>query len=220
MSTATSASVLSLSAASVGGENLPPHATQTLSRYLDLLAKWNRTYTLTAIRERSQMLTHHLHDSLAVAPWLPARRGIRVLDVGTGAGLPGIPLAVARPDATFVLLDANHKKIAVVTQAAIELSLANVRAIAARVEDFVVEQPLFDVVISRAFSDLATFTRLASPLVAPDGILIAMKGARASDEIAALSPDIAIVATPELDVAGLDAKRQLVVMRVIASARQ
>jgi len=203
----------------VGRTKVAAHATETLSRYLDLLAKWNRTYNLTAIRERSRMITHHLHDSLAVLPWLPARDGIRVLDVGTGAGLPGIPLAVARPDSTFVLLDANHKKIAFVTQAAIELSLNNVRAVAARVEDFVGEQP-FDVVISRAFSDLATFARLASPLVASDGVLIAMKGARASDEIAALPPNVAIVETPELDVSGLDAKRQLVVMRVISGARQ
>lgn len=219
MNAAAQASLHSTISTNVGGTKLPPHATETLSRYLDLLAKWNRTYNLTAIRERSQMITHHLHDSLAVVPWLPARRRIRVLDVGTGAGLPGIPLAVARPDSTFVLLDANHKKIAFVTQAGIELSLANVRAVAARVEDFVGEQP-FDVVISRAFSDLATFARLASPLVAPDGVLLAMKGARAADEIAALPPNIAIDETPELDVAGLDAKRHLVVMRVIEGAPQ
>jgi len=192
---------------------------ETLSRYLDLLAKWNRTYNLTAIRERSQMITHHLHDSLAVVPWLPGRRGIRVLDVGTGAGLPGIPLSVARPDSTFVLLDANQKKIAFVTQAAIELSLANVHAVAARVEDFVAEQR-FDVVISRAFSDVGTFARLASPLVAPDGVLIAMKGARATDELGALAPNIAVVATPELEVAGLDAKRHLIVMRATAGGGQ
>ena len=108
MTLVTSASVRPVSPPSAGVENLPPEAVETLTRYLDLLAKWNRTYNLTAIRDRSQMITHHLHDSLAVVPWLPARRGIRVLDVGTGAGLPGIPLAVARPDSTFVLLDANH----------------------------------------------------------------------------------------------------------------
>ena len=219
MTLVTSASVRPVSPPSAGVENLPPEAVETLTRYLDLLAKWNRTYNLTAIRDRSQMITHHLHDSLAVVPWLPARRGIRVLDVGTGAGLPGIPLAVARPDSTFVLLDANHKKIAFVTQAAIELALANVHAVAARVEDLAAERA-FDVVISRAFSDLATFTRLASPFVAPDGVLIAMKGARATDEIAALPPNIAIVETPGLNVAGLDAKRHLVVMRVIAGGNQ
>jgi len=216
MTTATSLDPAS-ALATGRNDDLPPGAADKLSRYLDLLAKWNRTYNLTAIRDRSQMVTHHLHDALAVLPSLPARRPLRVLDVGTGGGVPGIPLAIARPDAAFVLLDANHKKVAFVRQAAIELALSNVRVVAARVEDFVADAP-FDVVISRAFSDLPSFAALAARHVARDGVLIAMKGALAHDEIAALPPHIVVVATPELDVPGLDAKRHLVVMRVVVQA--
>ena len=217
----TVATLLAMPPASPGGTGdtcvLPFGATDKLSRYLHLLAKWNRTYNLTAIRERSQMITHHVHDSLAVLPSLPDQR-LRVLDVGTGGGVPGIPLAIARPDATFVLLDANHKKIAFVTQAAIELALPNVRAVASRVEDFVAEAP-FDVVISRACADLRSFAEVASRHVAQDGVLVAMKGVLAPDELAALPPHVAVIATPELDGPGLDAKRHLVVMRVIDAAR-
>ena len=127
-----------------------------LTAYLALLAKWNKTYNLTAIREPQRMITHHLLDALAVVPHLPARPGLRVLDVGSGGGVPGIPIAIARPDATVVLVDSNHKKATFLAQAAIELELANVEAQAVRVEDFAPHAP-FDVVISRAFSDLAAF---------------------------------------------------------------
>jgi 16S rRNA (guanine527-N7)-methyltransferase len=219
MTVATPAAGAASPVATNVADDLPPGAAGKLSRFLDLLAKWNRTYNLTAIRDRSQMVKHHLHDSLAVLPSLPARRKLRVLDVGTGGGIPGIPLAIARPDATFVLLDANHKKIAFVTQAAIELALPNVRAIAERVENFAADAP-FDVVISRAFSDLRSFAELASRHVARDGVLIAMKGVLAHDEIAELPPQVAVIATPELAVPGLDAKRHLVLMRVVDDAKR
>ena len=182
------------------------------SRFLDLLTKWNRTYNLTAIRERPRMITHHLQDSLAVLPFLPRERTLRVLDIGTGGGLPGIPLAIARPEWSFVLLDANQKKITFVTQAAIELALPNVRAVATRVEDFVADAP-FDVVISRAFSELGAFAELASPHVGPGGMIVAMKGTLARTELAALPPRFAIVGTPALHVPGLDAERHLVVLQ-------
>jgi len=202
-----------------GPYDAPPGAADKFSRYLDLLAKWNRTYNLTAIRERPRMITHHLEDALAVLPFLPGRQHLRVLDVGTGGGIPGIPLAIARPDWTLVLLDANHKKITFVTQAAIELVLPNVRAVAARVEDFVPDAP-FDVVISRAFSDLRSFAQLASRHVAPDGIIVAMKGVLAQDDIAALAPAFTVVAAPALRVPGLDANRHLVLMRATAHAQR
>jgi len=195
--------------------DVPPDAAGKFSRYLDLLLKWNRTYNLTAIRERPRMITHHVQDALAVLPFLPAKPRLRVLDVGTGGGIPGIPLAIARPDWRFVLLDANHKKVAFVTQAAIELGLSNVTAVVARVEDFVADAP-FDVVISRAFSDLRSFARLALPHVASDGVIAAMKGVLARDEIDALPRDIEVVATPALHVPGLDAARHLVLMRAVA----
>jgi 16S rRNA (guanine527-N7)-methyltransferase len=191
--------------------NLPPGADAKLSSYLDLLFKWNRTYNLTAIRARAQMITHHLHDALAVLPFLPERR-LSVLDIGTGGGIPGIPLAVARPDWALVLLDANSKKVTFVTQAAIELQLRNVCAMASRAEDFIADAP-FDVVISRAFSDLPTFARAASRHVSPAGVMVAMKGTLPRDEIDALPASIAVIGTPKIVVPGLDAQRHLVIMR-------
>jgi len=105
-----------------------------LSAYLDLLAKWNLVYNLTAIRDRAQMDVQHVNDALAVLPYLPHERNSRVLDVGSGGGVPGIPIAIARPELQVTLLDSNRKKVAFLTQAAIELQLSNVRAIASRIE--------------------------------------------------------------------------------------
>jgi 16S rRNA (guanine527-N7)-methyltransferase len=191
----------------------PAAVRERLAAYLDLLAKWNRVYNLTAIRERGRMETHHVSDALAVLPFLPNVPNARVLDVGSGGGVPGIPLAIVRPQWSFVLLDANRKKAAFLAQAVIELALTNVRAVAARVEDYTADEP-FDIVISRAFSDLRTFATLASRHVAPGGMLVAMKGALPRDEIDALPADIVVTATPRLDVPGLDAERHLVSMRV------
>lgn len=194
------------------GVTLPPGGAEKLAAYLALLAKWNRTYNLTAIREPERMVTHHALDSLAVVAELPAQRRLRVLDVGSGGGLPGIPIAIARPDADVVLLDASGKKATFLAQAAIELPLPNVRAVAARVEDYAPAQP-FDVVISRAFADLATFVRLARRHVAPGGALYAMKGVHPHEELAELPDDIEVVAMRRLRVPGLDGERHLVAMR-------
>ena len=185
---------------------------EKLLAYVALLAKWNRTYNLTAIRDQARMVTHHLLDSLAVLPHLPQRSSARVLDVGSGGGLPGIPLAIARPDWRVSLVDPNHKKAAFLTQAAIELGLRNASAHAQRVEDFVPEAP-FDVVISRAFADLAAFAAAASRHLAPEGLLVAMKGVHPSAEIAQLPSSIVVVAAPSITVPGLDAARHLVIMR-------
>lgn len=192
---------------------LPPGAPERLDAFLDLLAKWNRVYNLTAIRERARMESHHVADALAVLPHLPAATRLRVLDVGAGGGIPGIPLAIARPGWDVVLVEANGKKAAFLTQAAIELGLANVRVVASRIEDFVAEAP-FDVVISRAFADLPTFARVARAHVAPEGVVVAMKGALPREELAALPPDVTVTGTPALAVPGLDAQRHLVLMRV------
>ena len=183
-----------------------------LAAFVALLAKWNRTYNLTAIRDADRMLTHHLLDALAVLPHLPARAGLRVLDVGSGGGIPGIPLAIARPDWHLVLVDSNHKKVAFMTQAMIELKLANVEAHAARIEDFTPAAP-FDVVISRAFSDLATFAATSARHLAPDGVLAAMKGVHPDEELAELPDTLVVVAKPALTVPGLDAARHLILMR-------
>jgi 16S rRNA (guanine527-N7)-methyltransferase len=195
------------------GLSLSSDACAKLDAYVALLAKWNRTYNLTAIREPARMVTHHLLDALAVVPHLPQRAMLRVLDVGAGAGVPGIPLAIARPQWNIVMVDSNHKKVAFLTQAAIELALPNVRAIAGRVEDLV-DEPMFDVVISRAFADLSTFAQLAARHVAPTGHLYAMKGVFPKEEIAALPPSSEVIATPVLHVPGVDAERHLIVMGV------
>ena len=193
------------------GVALPDGGAAKLAAYLELLAKWNRTFNLTAIREPERMVTHHALDSLAIVPALPSG-AIRVLDVGSGGGLPGIPIAIARPDAEVVMIDSSGKKATFLAQAAIELPLANASSVASRVEDYAPARP-FDVVVSRAFADLATFARLARKHVAPGGALYAMKGVHPVEELAELPGDIEVVAERRLDVPGLDGTRHLIVMR-------
>ncbi len=197
--------------AAAGGAPLDRMARNKLGAFLRLLAKWNRTYNLTAIREPERMVTHHVLDALSVLPQLPARAGIRVLDVGSGPGVPGIPLALARPDWHFVLIDSSEKKTAFLQQAVIELGLPNVEIVHERSEDYAPSTP-FDVVISRAFSDLAEFAAAAARHLAPEGRLYAMKGELPADEIASVPSAYRIVATPALHVPGLDATRHLVIM--------
>jgi len=194
------------------GLALPGDALTQLHGYLDLLAKWNRTYNLTAIRERERMITHHILDALAILPHLPAREDLRVLDVGSGGGVPGLPLAIARPTWRVTLLDANSKKTAFLTQAAIELPARNVDVVTARVEAFTAPRP-YDVVVSRAFSELADFVDGAARHVAPDGVLAAMKGVYPHEEIAQLPAGASVVAAPAITVPGLDAVRHLVLLR-------
>jgi 16S rRNA (guanine527-N7)-methyltransferase len=183
----------------------------TLAQYIALLDKWNRTHNLTAIRDPEQMVTHHLLDSLAVLGHLPRQARLRVLDIGSGGGLPGIPLAIARQDWHVVLLDSNHKKAAFLRQAAIELKLANVEVCAVRVQDYVADT-LFDVVISRAFSDLATFATVSRRLVVRGGRLVAMKGLFPHEELQQLPPDVTVAGVPAVRVPGLDVQRHLVIM--------
>jgi len=209
---ATSGATLSDGLAALGIA-LPVDARAQLTAYLTLLEKWNRTYNLTAIREPERMITHHVLDALAVLPHLPRRDGLRVLDVGTGGGVPGIPLAIARPAWHVTLLDPNHKKGAFLTQAAIELKLTNVDVAVSRVEDFVPEAP-YDIVISRAFSDLATFVDASARHLAPGGRLVAMKGVHPDEELAELPATVRVVSAPSLQVPGLHAARHLIVMEL------
>jgi len=183
-----------------------------LTAYLALLAKWNKTYNLTAIRDPHRMVTHHLLDALAVVPHIPVASGLRILDVGSGGGVPGIPLAIARRDAHVVLVDSNQKKAAFLTQAAIELGLRNVETHAVRVEEFS-PAASFDVVISRAFSDLAEFATVAARHLAAHGKLFAMKGVHPDEELALLPKEFVVLEKPALAVPGLDATRHLVVMQ-------
>jgi 16S rRNA (guanine527-N7)-methyltransferase len=176
--------------------------------YLALMQKWNRTYNLTAVREPSKMVSHHLLDCLAVAPHLGART---VLDVGSGAGLPGIPLALALPQTEVTLLESNHKKAAFLQQAMTELKLGNVKVVRERVETWQAGLT-FDVVASRAFSDLAEFVALAGRHAAPGGRLAAMKGIYPHEEITQLPEPWQLREAIALKVPGLRAERHLLLL--------
>jgi len=185
------------------GLGLGPAARERLLGYLALLVKWNRTYNLTAIRDPLAMVTHHLLDSLSVLPHLPLSASRpRVADAGSGAGLPGIPLAIARPQWHVALAESSQKKAAFLRQAAIELALGNVEVHEGRVEAWR-PQPLFDLVISRAFSALGEFIAACRHLVVPGGTLAAMKGTRPRD----LKAGCSLIS---LHVPLLDAQRHLV----------
>ncbi|WP_174876070.1 16S rRNA (guanine(527)-N(7))-methyltransferase RsmG [Vogesella oryzae] len=193
------------------GLELSEQQINLLEGYLGLLAKWNQTYNLTAIREEERMVSYHLLDSLTLVPQLDG--GTRLLDVGSGGGMPGIPAAIARPDLHVVLLDANHKKTTFLRQAAIELKLPNVEVITGRVEAYQPEQK-FDRITSRAFAELGDFVKLSRHLLAADGQFVAMKGVYPYEEIAQLPEGFAVSEVRPLQVPGLDAERHLV--RVVA----
>lgn len=181
-----------------------------LAQYVTLLARWNKTYNLTAVRDEMAMVPRHILDSLVVRPYL---HGVCVLDIGTGAGLPGIPLAITEPERTFTLLDSNGKKTRFCLQAASELELANIEVVRERVEDYRPAQG-FDTVISRAFSDISAFVAVAQPLLAAGGRILAMKGAFPHAELASLPANVQVRAVHPLAVPGLDAERHLVELEV------
>jgi 16S rRNA (guanine527-N7)-methyltransferase len=189
---------------------LPGAAMQKLVDYLRLIEKWNRVHNLTAVREPEQMVVLHLLDSLSVLPHLADAKTL--LDVGTGAGLPGIPLAIARPDLSVTLLDSSHKKAAFLEQARAELALGNVHVVCERVEQWH-PQRTFDVVVSRAFSELAEFVTQSAHLASPGGVMLAMKGVHPFDEIARLPATHRVENVIELEVPTLDAKRHLVLLK-------
>lgn len=186
---------------------------QRLSAYARLLARWNETHNLTAIRSGEQMLTHHLLDSLAVVPHFARVTdggSARALDVGSGGGLPGIVLAIAVPQARLTLVDAVQKKCAFLTQARLELQLGNVEVVHARVE--AMRAPPFDVIVSRALATLAQFTGWTRHLLKAGGCWLAMKGRLPADELTELPPQLRATVLP-LTVPGLDEERHLIEMR-------
>jgi 16S rRNA (guanine527-N7)-methyltransferase len=189
------------------GMTLPQETQQRLLGYLALLAKWNKVHNLTAVRDPEEMVKLHLLDSLAVLPHL---RSGNLLDVGSGAGLPGIPIALARPELKVTVLDSSHKKATFLRQAKGELGLDNLDVVRARVEEYQPEQK-FDQVISRAFSDIAEFVKLTAHLRSADGVWLAMKGVYPFDELAQLK-DLSVEVVP-LTVSGLDAQRHLVILK-------
>ena len=185
---------------------------ERLERYLDLLEKWNRVYNLTAIRERDRMVTHHLLDSLAILPYV---RGLRVLDVGSGAGLPGIPVALAGRDLHVTLLEANQKKAAFLRQAVADLALANAAVETQRVETWTTAMR-FDAIVSRAFAELGQFVASTGRLLAAGGTLLAMKGIYPRDELGHLPPGYRVKTTVRLDVPLIGAEWHLVLIEAAA----
>ncbi len=191
---------------------------QQLLLYLDLIQKWTKVYNLTAVRDPAEMLTHHLLDSLAAVPALDRQlqvqglesAPIRLLDVGSGAGLPGIVIAICRPDIMVHCVDTVAKKAAFVQQVAVTLKLPNLRGRHARVESLT--EP-YDVVSSRAFASLVDFTNWSGGALAQRGVWMAMKGKHPEDEMAVLPATVEVFHVEQLKVPGLDAERCMVWMR-------
>ena len=189
------------------GIALSDEAQRKLLAFRDLLLKWNKTYNLTALRDPEQAISHHLLDSLSILPHVGPEP---MLDVGSGGGLPGIPLAIARPDLPVGMVDTVQKKATFLQQASIELDLKNVAVHHARVEEM---QGQYAQISSRAFAEIALFVALTRHLMAPGGRWLAMKGQRPDDELKALPDDIAVEAIVPLDVPGLAAERHLIILR-------
>jgi 16S rRNA (guanine527-N7)-methyltransferase len=195
------------------GVVVPAAGRDLLLAYVALLAKWSRIYNLTAIREPAKVVTHHLLDSLSVLPaidaHLGARNDITLLDIGSGAGLPGVPIAVARPAWRISMVEPVHKKAAFIAQAIAELALGNASVSGKRIEEHT-STPRADVVVSRAFSDLASFASVSAPHLAAGGRIVAMKGVHPDEELAELPARFAVADIVALRVPGIDAARHLV----------
>lgn len=199
-------STLSRGCDSLGVANEPAQQEQLLA-YLQLMIKWNRAYNLTAVRDPQQMVTRHLLDSLSIAPYIA---GHRLIDVGTGGGLPGVPLSILFPDREFHLLDSNGKKTRFLFQVKTALRLDNMRVHQARVESF--DEGPFDVVLSRAFASLEDMVNGCQHLLTPGGHFLAMKGAYPETELSALEDRCQLRAVYPLEVPGLGEQRHLVDM--------
>ena len=179
-----------------------------LLAYLQLLMTWNKAYNLTAIRDPGEMIRLHLLDSLAVLPHIS---GKRLIDVGTGAGLPGIPLAIMCPERDFTLLDSNGKKTRFLFQARCDLGLSNLKEINSRVENHQPEVP-YDAVLSRAFTSVADMVNKCSHLLSPEGLFLAMKGKFPQSELSEVGKDYKVNASHTLQVPGVDGERHLIVI--------
>lgn len=198
-----------VSGAKVLGIELSEEQLQSLMGYLNLLQKWNKAYNLTAVREPAAMVTYHLLDSLTLVAHFKGKP-LSVIDVGTGAGIPGIPLAIMFPDSHFTLLDSNGKKTRFMQQAKIELGLSNVEVVNSRVELYRPDDG-FDVVVSRAFTSLQSFSELTQHLCADGGRFYAMKGKYPQQEMDDMAKEFKVLGIHKLQVPGLDDERHLVV---------
>ena len=212
------------SASTVLGLGLNATALDGLIAYLQLLQRWNKVYNLTALRDPQEMLTHHLVDCLAVLPALRQHSadagldGLRVLDVGSGGGLPGVVLALVHPAWQVRCVDTVSKKASFIRQVAAELRLPNLTGLHARVEALAPQAGQFDVITSRAFASLADFTALSAQVLAPGGVWLAMKGKLPTDEQALLPAGVQVFHVEQLQVPGVDAQRCLVWMRPSTAA--
>ena len=193
------------------GVEVSPQQQEQLLAYLALLIKWNKAYNLTAVRDPDEMVSRHLLDSLSVVPYV-VDGGDNWLDVGSGGGMPGIPLAILFPERQFTLLDSNGKKTRFLTQVKLELKLANLQVIHSRVEAFAPEQP-FAGIISRAFSSLDDFSNWTRHLGDGQTQWLAMKGVHPDDELQALPADFRLTATHVLKVPGCQGQRHLLILR-------
>ncbi|MGS0627225.1 MULTISPECIES: 16S rRNA (guanine(527)-N(7))-methyltransferase RsmG [Photorhabdus] len=183
---------------------------QQLIAYVDMLNKWNKTYNLTSVRDPEQMLVRHIMDSIIVSPYL---QGYRFIDVGTGPGLPGIPLAIVRPDSHFTLLDSLGKRVRFLRQVQHELSLANIEPVQSRVEEYL-SGPPFDGVISRAFASLQDMVSWCNHLSKPiHGRFYALKGVLPEEELTMLPSGISVDSVIQLDVPELEGQRHLVILK-------
>ncbi|MFP8780369.1 16S rRNA (guanine(527)-N(7))-methyltransferase RsmG [Hydrogenophaga sp. RWCD_12] len=191
-----------------------------LLAYQDLIAKWNKVYNLTAVRDPQEMLTHHLLDSLAAIPPLLRQTGgesVNLLDVGSGGGLPGVVIAITCPQIEVHCVDTVLKKATFIQQVAATVRLPNLRGIHARVESLKAEEGGYDVVCSRAFASLVDFTTWSRSALKPGAVWMAMKGKHPSDELSALASDVAVFHVEQLKVPGLDAERCIVWLRPAVS---
>jgi len=206
-----------LSAAQALGAPLQGAEVDRLLSYVDLLQRWNRVYNLTALRDPAEMLSHHLIDCLAVLPplrrWWAQPGARRLLDVGSGGGLPGVVLAALQPDWQVDCVDTVAKKVSFIRQVAAELRLTNLQGLHARVESLLPPADGYGLITSRAFASLVDFTALTRHLLADGGVWVAMKGKLPAYEQAALPPSVEVFHVEQLQVPGLDAQRCLVWMR-------
>ena len=191
------------------GISLTDHQKNQLEAYVDMLNKWNKAYNLTSVRDPNEMLVRHILDSIVVAPYL---KGERFIDVGTGPGLPGVPLSIVRPESHFTLLDSLGKRVRFLRQVQHELKLENITPVQSRVEEFPAEPP-FDGVISRAFASLNDMVSWCKHLPAENGRFYALKGQLPGDEIEQLPDGFAVESIEKLHIPQLDGERHLVIIK-------
>lgn len=186
----------------------PPSLIISIAHYLTLMSKWNRVYNLTAIKNPQEMVIKHILDSLSIKPFI---QGHQMIDIGTGAGLPGIPLAIAYPEKAFTLLDCNHKKTQFLSQVKIELELSNVTIVCERAENYF-PPSCFDQIITRAFSSIRSTILTTQHLCCPHGTFLAMKGDFPHEELSNLPPGFLVQCIEPLTIPHLAAKRHLIIV--------